>query len=212
MTATAQTLNALTAATRASAQIVDLPKGPSISTARAPECAYIDPQAWAEDVYQCVSKSEHAQARVVQTRLETMAKIIVDRYGDTMPTYAQHRADHKQLEHVATLHCLADSQVLRKAWNISIKAAFGALPVSDEPSAVAKRLQAAAKPKAAKTEKVATGPQEHPTSASETVDQFIAKHGMGFVLARCAAVLAEMRETSLDAKTLLAVASHLKAA
>ena len=146
-----------------------------------------------------------------------MRKLLLDQYGSTAPTWEQFRADRAALKILAEFKGLVDDQHVRKPYNAAIIELYGALPVSMSEAAVAKRAsrpvhdKAAAKAAIEAATAAARGAKKGETgerneSVPETIEQFIAKHGLAAVLQATARILAEKRESKLDATTLQAVA------
>lgn len=162
------------------------------------------------NVFNCAFDTGAQLNVVVQSARARMLELVRAQYGDVSPTYAQFKDDRAIFKTLAAERCLVDDQVIRKPYCAAIVELFGALPVSDSPAAVAKRLQ---RPVAApKAVKVDTPPAQRVESESSTIGQFIAKYGAAAVLVELAKILGTEKATMLDAKTLVAVASHLKAA
>ena len=153
--------------------------------------------------------------KAVETQRERMRDVLRQHYGDVCPTFAQFKADRLDLKARALERGLVDDQWVRKPYNAAVIDLYGALPESDSAAAVAKRAQRDGAVKAVPAPSAKAGAVKGQTtdrdpSASETIEQFIAKHGAGNVLASLAKILATQRESALDAKTLQAVASKYK--
>lgn len=157
----------------------------------------------------CVDSMRTVDEVQESARARMLARVRAQ-YGDVCPTFDQYKADRAAFQLMANYRGLASDQVIRKPYCLAINELFGALPVSDSPAAIAKRAQRPVKaPKVAKTD---TPPTERVETVPATIGQFIAKYGAAAVLVELAKILATEKATSTDAKTLIAVASHLKAA
>lgn len=187
----------------------------SVTTAsivvKAPRAASVIISPFHVKMFDAAFKAADTLCKAVESQRVVMRNLLVSQYGDVPPTYGQFRADRDALRVMALDRGLVDDQWVRKPYNAAVIAMYGALPVSDSPAAQAKRAQrpvavkGAVKPGAVKGDTAARAPAE-----PATIEQFIAKHGAGKVLAELSRILATKRETQLDAKTLLAVAAHYK--
>ena len=173
--------------------------------------AYVEITAFQRQVFGVAFDSAHAVCKAVESQREKMKIVIAMQYGGTCPTYEQFRADRAALRVLALEKGLVDDQWVRKPYNAAIVELYGALPVSMSEAAVAKRAQRPAaapkaKPGAKKGETVVRAEGE-----TETIEQFIAKHGTAKVLLAVAHILATRKESKLDATTLEAVAKKYAA-
>lgn len=165
-----------------------------------------------QDLFEIAFKGAEKVSKAMETQEQAMRRALLDHYGSTCPTYAQFRADRAALKILAAQKGLVDDQWVRKPYNAAIHQLYGALPVSDSPAAQAKAAQRAAKSGgegqdvAPKRGAVKGNTTERAEGERETIEQFIAKHGIAKVLAAASAILAERKETRLDATTLQAVA------
>lgn len=174
---------------------------------------------WQQDLFAAAFKGAEGIHKAVESNRATMRRMLLDQYGSKAPTYEQFRADRAALRILAEFKGLVDDQHVRKPYNAAVIELYGALPVSMSEAAIAKRAQrpaqpadkAAAKKAIAEATAAARGAKagevaERNPSAAETVEQFIAKFGLANVLQATARILAEKRESKLDATTLQAVA------
>lgn len=166
---------------------------------------------WQQDLFDAAFKGAEKINQAVESNRAALRRILLDQYGSTAPTYAQFKADRAALKILAEQRGLVDDQWVRKPYNAALIDLYGALPESDSPAAIAKRAEREAKeaanPKPAKVGAPKGETTERDPAVSETIEQFIAKHGLAKVLGAAAKILAERRETKLDATTLQAVAS-----
>ncbi|PFH12862.1 hypothetical protein [Burkholderia sp. JKS000303] len=82
-----------------------------------------------------------AARKAEQTMAAKLCVLLTSRYGDTMPTFAQYRADHDALAELAKAKGLTDNQWVRKPYAAAVIATYGALPVSMDAASVTKRAQ-----------------------------------------------------------------------
>lgn len=147
-----------------------------------------------------------------QTAMGKMCALIESKYGDTPPTFAQYTADQAALKELARARGFADNQWVRKPFAAAIKALYGALPESDSPAAVAKRAQREAE--AAKNPPKVGAPagetQPRKVSASESVEQFIARVGIFATLDALTRILASDDSTKAAAKQLTALEAVIR--
>lgn len=186
----------------------ELPNGEA-KPRKTPGRAYVVATEFQRNVFECAFSGQHAVSKAIESGRARMLRIVGAQYGETCPTYEQFKSDRSAFTALALERGLVDDQVIRKPYCAAIVQLFGKLPVSDSPAAVAKRLQ---RPVHVKTPKVDTPPAERVETIPATIGQFIAKFGAGPVLVELAKILATEKTTAIDAKTLIAVASHLKAA
>ena len=176
---------------------------------KAPRAAHVVISPFHVALYNAAEKAASALCQAVESQRAIMARMLRAQYGEVAPTYAQFRGDRDALRVMALDRGLVDDQWVRKPYNASVISLYGALPVSDSPAAQAKRAQrpvvvkGKAKPGAVKGDTSERAPAE-----PATIEQFIAKHGAGKVLAELAKILATKKDTALDAKTLQAIAQH----
>lgn len=173
--------------------------------------AYVAINAFQRDVFEVAFKTGKAICDAVESQRDKMRALIQAQYGATCPTYEQFRADRAALRVLALERGLVDDQWVRKPYNAAVKELYGELPVSMSEAAVAKRAARPApapkaKPGAKKGETV-----ERAEGEAESLEQFIAKHGLAKVLQAAAHILATRRESKLDATTLEAVAKKYAA-
>ena len=200
-------LNAATTTARTKA--IPVPAGEA-KPKHTPGRAYIVATDFQVAVYDAAFAGEAKICAVRESARARMLALIKAQYGDTCPTYAQFRADRTALASLSLERGLVDDQVVRKPYNAAVVELYGSIPVSDSPAAVAKRLQ---RPPVDKTIKATAKPgdkgaNERTPSEPETIGQFIAKFGLAAVLIEAAKILATEKATAIDAKTLVAVASH----
>lgn len=185
-----------------------------VLTAKPDPLAFVDATAFQRGLFTVLFDAEDKINRVILTQRERIESYLAKEYGDVSPTFEQFQADRKALAALSLERGLVDDQVVRKAYNVAIKALFGALPVSDSPAAIAKRLQRpTAAPRARKVAGEGVDSQEGGERVQEaeirSISQFIATFGAANVLVELAKILATEKATQLDARTLVAVASHL---
>lgn len=168
---------------------------------------------WQQDLFAAAFKGAEGIHKAVESQRAIMRRMLLDQYGSTAPTFEQFKADRSALKILAEFKGLVDDQHVRKPYNAAILELYGALPVSMSEAAVAKRAErdALGVSVSAKGGKAKPGAKEgavaeRSESASESMEQFIAKHGLAKVLQAAAHILAAKQETKLDATTLQAVA------
>ena len=147
-------------------------------------------------------------------------------FGDTAPTFAQYKVLQGAMYLQGVEACFDaiggekyTGQAMRKHIAAAVKTAYGALPVSDSPAAIAKRAQrptSTPKVKADATtdtlsEGNATGGHV-PAHHAETVEQFVARVGIVNVLAAVGRILDVEDATKAEAKAVRSVIGHLAAA
>ena len=148
-----------------------------------------------------------AGMRSQETMHKRMVALITSRYGDTAPTFEQHRADIKAFGEVAKSRKLASDQWIRRPYNAAIIALFEKLPVSMAPDAVQKREQreardklvkaAIAKAKESQTMQAVSNPvgapagetQEREPSDAEKLEQMVTRCGVFETLYACLRIL-----------------------
>lgn len=213
-----QTLNAITQTLRNdNAKIPALPKGEAATRDRLDARAYVSVEVFHKAlIKECfafeVEADRHERARAAHAmRMNTLIRA---QYGDKGPDYAQAKTDRLALEAEALIKGYVNGQVFRKAYNEALIAAYGALPVSMAPSAIANRkaAEAAGRGSNAKKGKVLAKPARAANVTAptmpESIGQVIARCGVYEVIAECARILATSKDTSLDAKTLMVIAQH----
>lgn len=166
---------------------------------------------WQQDLFAAAYRGAEAINKAVESNRAVMRKMLLDQYGSKAPTFEQFRADRAALKILALQKGLVDDQHVRKPYNAAIIDLYGALPVSMSEAAIAKRAERDAagvsiKAKGGKAGAKKGETAERAESVPETIEQFIAKHGLAAVLQATARILAEKRESKLDATTLQAVA------
>lgn len=179
---------------------------------KAPRAAYVEIADYQTALFDVLFDAADQVCRVQESQRARIKDVLIGQYPEC-PTFAQFRSDRDALRVLALERGLVDDQYVRKAYNGAIVELWGALPVSDSPAAVAKRLQRPVKPiKADKPAKVDTPPEKRAETVPATIGQFIARFGTAAVLVELAKILATEKSTATDAATLIAVASHYKAA
>lgn len=174
---------------------------------KAPRAAHVVISPFHVKMFDAGIKAADQLCKAVESQRVVMRGLLQAQYGSVCPTYTQFRADRDALRVLALDRGLVDDQWVRKPYNAAVLALYGSLPVSDSPAAQAKRAQrpvvvkGATKPGAVKGDTAARAPAE-----PATIEQFIAKHGAGKVLAELSRILATKRETQLDATALQAIA------
>lgn len=157
------------------------------------------------DVYRIAQQGMRAQ----ETMGSKMRALVTSRYGETCPTFEQHRADIKALDQLARDKGLTDGQWLRRPYNAAIIALFEKLPVSMAPDAVAKREQreqrdkvvkaAIAAAKASSAAPAVGAPagqtQEREPSEAEKLEQLISRIGVWEALYACLRILETDEQT-----------------
>lgn len=171
-----------------------------------------------QDLFAAAYAGAETINKAVESQRARMRKLLLDQYGSTAPTWEQFRADRAALKILALQKGLVDDQHVRKPYNAALVELYGALPVSMSEAAIAKRAErdAAGTSIKAKGGKAKPGAKagetgERAESVPETIEQFIAKHGLANVLQATARILKEKRESKLDATTLEAVAKKYAA-
>lgn len=162
--------------------------------------AKIEVTAFHRDMFAACATVRKAEANM----MAKMQALLSSKYGKTCPTFEQFRADRAALKMIAEEKGLADDQWVRKPYNAAVKALYGELPVAQTAAAIAKRKlreaqtavsgKPAEKSGAKKGETAARAP-----SASETVEQFIARVGVFKVLERCVSILEAVDDTKAKA-------------
>lgn len=132
--------------------------------------------------------------------------LIAAHYGDTPPTYAEFKVDRAALATLAAAKGLKSDQCARKAYNAAVKALFGALPMSDKGSAPGMRKGRSGKSGAPRGE---TGTRS--ASATETIEQLIARVGVMATLKALTAILAADTSTKAAAAKLKSVQADMTA-
>ena len=201
----AKKLNAATAANRnANATI------PALPTASAP--VRKDKGITIEtNAVECVHAWVAAMDNVVRAEITADAVVLkfINLTFKTAPSFEGFRGAQAALRDACITEPGLQPATIIKAFNRIVKARFGALPVSMSPEAIAKRAQRPGKvAKPAEQKPAAKGANEKQPTTPETIGQFLAKFGIGNVLAECARILATEKGTNIDAKTLEVVASH----
>lgn len=137
------------------------------------------------------------------TMLTKMQELLKSKYGATMPSYEQAKADRAALKSLAVEKGLADDQWLRKPYNLAVKALYGDLPASASASAQAKARarQAADKGKAGAPK---GEPAPRRASNPESLEQYIARVGVFKVLEQCVLILEADETTTAAAKAVRA--------
>lgn len=164
-----------------------------------------------QDLFAAAYKGAEVINKAVESNRATMRRLLLDQYGSTAPTFEQFKADRAALKILAAQKGLVDDQHVRKPYNAAVVDLYGALPESQSAAAIAKRAERDAagvsiKAKGGKAGAVKGDTAARNESAPENVEQFIAKYGITQVLQAAARILAEKRESKLDATTLQAVA------
>ena len=150
-----------------------------------------------------VYKIAQTGQRAEQTMASKMQALVTSRYGETAPTFEQHRADIKALDQLARDKGLTDGQWMRRPYNAAIVALFDKLPEAQTPEAIAKRAQRAqrdavvkdaiAKAKQSGAIAPAGAPagetQERAPSETEQTEQVVARIGVFECLYACLRIL-----------------------
>lgn len=181
-----------------------------------------------KDVYSAINTARTAVDKAQGSMQQKLANLLRSKYGTTMPTFEQFRADRAALKELATQKGLADDQWLRKPYNAAVHLLYGALPEAQTAAAIAKRALREANEKAGVTtvkagkkvetpankpgaQKGTTAPER--TSAVETIEQYITRVGLWQVMDACARILNADKSTVEEAKALQPIVKkHLKAA
>lgn len=135
-----------------------------------------------------------AGMKATGTMQAKLAALIASKYT-VAPTFEQYRADQAALAEIAKEKGLKDNQWVRKPYALAVKAAFGALPVSQDPAAIAKR-----KARGPAKEKAATVPKR----GAEDLEALIARVGVFKVLEACTRILEADDSTKSQAKGIAA--------
>ena len=171
-----------------------------------------------------VYKIAQTGQRAEQTLATKMQALVTSRYGETCPTFEQHRADIKALDQLARDKGLTDGQWMRRPYNAAIVALFDKLPESQAPEAIAKREQRAARDKVVKdaiAKAKADGTiapvgapagetQERQPSEGEQLEQLIARVGVFECLYACLRILAADKTTEAQAVHMRKMADKAK--
>ncbi len=195
----------MTASTVAIAKAVTKAAPNATIVAKTSRTAYTAVSAFHMELFNAAFKSANLLNKAVKSQRTVMRNLLTSQYGTTCPTFSQFKADRTVLRVMALERGLVDDQWVRKPYCAAVIDLYGALPVSDSPAAIAKRAQRPVAVKAAPGAKKGETSERAPAIA-ETIEQFIAKHGVAKVMDEIARILATKRETALDAKTLQAVA------
>lgn len=188
----------------------------------------VEVSAFHKDVYAAINTARTAVDKAQGSMQQKLANLLRAKYGTTMPTFEQFRADRAALKELATQKGLADDQWLRKPYNAAVHLLYGALPEAQTAAAIAKRALREANEKAGVTtvkagkkveapankpgaQKGTTAPER--TSAVETIEQYITRVGLWQVMDACARILNADKSTVEEAKALQPIVKkHLKAA
>lgn len=172
--------------------------------AKVPKGATIVLTAFQRAVFDVAFTEQARINKAEETMLDKMTALIKAQYGETMPSYKQFRADRAALQVLALAAGLVDDQWVRKPYNAAIHRLYGALPVSDSPAAKAKAEARAkareANPEPAKPGAVKGNTTERVDSTQDTIEQFVAKHGITKVMQVIAKILASEKATRSDAQ------------
>ena len=135
-----------------------------------------------------------------ETMRTKMTALLTSKYGTTMPTWEQFKADRIALAQLADEKGLKDDQWIRKPYNAAVKALYG-----DLPSAPSRKVSG---PKKGNGKAGAVKGQTAPrtTSERETLEQYIARVGVFKVLECCAHILEADESTKARAAGVLALA------
>lgn len=133
---------------------------------------------------------------------QRVADTVHGHYGKTAPTFEQYKHLQNAME-ILALDAGYARETMRKHIATAVKSAYGALPVSMAPAAVAKRLQrpvAVSKGKAAKgasdTLQAGNSTGGHVAEPhAETVESFVARVGVVNVLAAIGRIMDEAENT-----------------
>ena len=175
-----------------------------------------------------VYKIAQTGQRAEQTMAQRMQALVTSRYGETAPTFDQHRADLKALDQLARDKGLTDGQWMRRPYNAAIVALFDKLPEAQTPEAIAKREQRAArdkvvkeaiaKAKAAGTIAPVGAPvgapagetQERAPGEGEQLEQMVTRVGVFECLYACLRILASDKTTEAQAVHMRKMADKAK--
>jgi hypothetical protein len=154
---------------------------------------------------------ENALDKAHESRATALSTWLASTYGDKCPTFEQYRNDQTALAQQSAEFGLKSPQVLRKAYAFAVNSVYGALPVSMDAKAVAKRK--ARDSKGVKTARAAAGSKKGElkpvTGEPANVEQLIAKFGILEVFRACQKILASDNHTVLMSKTVGALAEQL---
>lgn len=151
--------------------------------------------AFHKDVFNAIQSCRKA----AETMATKMRALLVSKYGDTMPSYEQFKADRMALAQLADDKGLKDDQWIRKPYNAAVKGLYGDLPKAPGSKVTG--------PKGGNGKAGAKKGQTAPRTESqrETLAQYITRVGVYKVLAECAAILEADDSTKDVAKTLKAL-------
>lgn len=147
-----------------------------------------------------------------------MKALVQSKYADVAPTYMQFRADRRALAHLAKEKGLVNDQHVRKPFNAAIIAVFGALPEAQTAAAIAKRKIRAATGSVTVVKSEGSENDDQPVlgprnaSASEQIEQQIAKWGIAATLSALTKLLAVENSTKAASKLVAAANVSLKKA
>lgn len=150
-------------------------------------------------------------------RVKMIAQI-KSKYAEVAPTYLQFRTDRRALAHLAKEKGLVNDQHVRKPFNAAIIAVFGALPEAQTAAAIAKRKIRAATGTVTKVVSSDSENADQPAvgarnaSASEQIEQQIAKWGIAATLSALTKLLAVENSTKAASKLVAAANVSLKKA
>lgn len=157
-------------------------------------------------LFKLALKASESINKAISVQLDAMKGWLREHYGEARPTYDEFWSDRAALKQLAAEKGLADDQWVRKPYNMAIKELYGDLPISMHVAAVTKRAQrpepkarAAAVPKPSGNKVIRV---QMPPDAESAVRQMLEHYGMAQVLLAFSTVLAEHRETKLEADRL----------
>jgi hypothetical protein len=196
-------------------------KGNHITVSVADETLFNALFASQSDLSEAIHKADIVSAEAVKAR-----------YGNTAPSFEAYRATKACFNALAKHIGLASTQYIDKPFNAAIKQLYGKqllkasggasdLPVSMSKEAIQKRasreslgqntkVQREANIAALKAGAVKGDTATRAASASETIEQFIARVGTANVLTELSRILATKRESATDATVLKTIATHYK--
>lgn len=191
----------------------------SQSNAQAVASKGIEVTPFHKDVYAAINTARTAVDKAQGTMQQKLANLLRSKYGTTMPTFEQFRADRAALKELAKQKGLADDQWLRKPYNAAVHLLYGALPEAQTAAAIAKRklrdaeeaAKAAKGITTVKAGKVVSAPKagapkgetsQRAASAEETIEQYITRVGLWQVMDACARILNADKSTVNEAKAL----------
>jgi hypothetical protein len=177
------------------------------------------------DIFAAALAAHNAVSKAAGTVATRTEAVIVSTYGDVCPTFAQFKADRAALKMLAEAKGLTSDQWVRKPYNAAIVKIFGGLPVAMTEAAILKRAQRMANTKnggtdnddddegqdGAKSGAVKGKTSVRNPSASESVEQLVARIGIFATLKAITAILSEDASTKPAANKLKAIEQEMQA-